>query len=119
MERAFQQRSQRNAFACRNLTGFVVGVFELPLLLQSVLAATAASAAVDIDVYAPKASGENGNEGQAAAEYSSAPQASRSTRASRWSGALQIGDASWRVKTSPIVPLWCPKQRTRAETRVR
>jgi diguanylate cyclase (GGDEF)-like protein len=89
----------------RNLTGFVVGVFELPQLLQSVLAATAGSAAVDIDVYAPKASGDGGNEDQAVAEYSSAPQTSWSTRASaggpRWSGALQIGDASWRVVATP------------------
>jgi diguanylate cyclase (GGDEF)-like protein len=89
----------------RNLSGFVVGVFELPQLLQSVLAATAEVAVVDIDVYAPKASGDAGNEDQAAAEYSSAPLASRSTRASvagpRWSGALRIGDVSWRVVATP------------------
>jgi diguanylate cyclase (GGDEF)-like protein len=91
----------------RNLTGFVVGVFELPQLLQSVLAATAGSDAVDIDVYSPKAGGDRGSEGQVAAEYSSAPQASRATRAPgsglRWSGELQIGDANWQVVATPAV----------------
>jgi diguanylate cyclase (GGDEF)-like protein len=90
----------------RNLMGFVVGVFEVPQLLQSVLA-TAGSAAIDINVYSPKAAGATRNEDQEPAEYSSAPETSQSTAAAaagpRWSGALQIGDASWKVVATPAV----------------
>jgi diguanylate cyclase (GGDEF)-like protein len=88
----------------RNLMGFVVGVFEVPQLLQSVLATTG-SAAIDINVYSSKAGGDAGNEDPAAAEYSSAPQDLRSTAAAaagpRWSGALQVGDANWKVVATP------------------
>jgi diguanylate cyclase (GGDEF)-like protein len=89
----------------RNLAGFVVGVFELPQLLQSVLAAAAGPAAIDISVYSPKAMGDAGNEDPVAAEYSSVQQTPRSTAmfaaGPRWSGALQIGDASWKVVATP------------------
>jgi diguanylate cyclase (GGDEF)-like protein len=88
----------------RNLSGFVVGVFELPQLLQSVIAATAASTAIDISVYAPQAGGTAG-EDQAVPDYSSAPPTSPPTLASaagsQWSGALVIGDANWRVLATP------------------
>jgi diguanylate cyclase (GGDEF)-like protein len=88
----------------RNLSGFVVGIFELPQLLQSVIAATAASSAIDISVYAPQAGGNTG-EVAAVPDYSSAPQTSPPTAApaaaSQWSGALVIGDASWRVLAAP------------------
>jgi diguanylate cyclase (GGDEF)-like protein len=89
----------------RNLSGFVIGVFELPQLLQSVLAASAASTAIDVSVYAPPAAGNTGDEDAAVPEYSSAPQPSPPTKVSaapsQWSGALMIGDASWRVKATP------------------
>ena len=89
----------------RNLSGFVVGIFELPQLLQSVLDAAAASDAVDIRVYAP-AEGDNlGTADQAVPDFSSVPQTSPRTEASaaeaQWSGALVIGDASWRVLATP------------------
>jgi diguanylate cyclase (GGDEF)-like protein len=89
----------------RNLSGFVVGIFELPQLLQSVMAATASSTAIDISVYAPQAGGDAASEDQTIPDYSSAPRTSQPTGApasgSQWSGALLIADASWRVLATP------------------
>jgi diguanylate cyclase (GGDEF)-like protein len=85
----------------RNLSGFVIGVFELPQLLQSVLSASAASSAIDVRVYAPQADGLTGNEDLAVPDYSSAPQTSSAAAPAQWSGALTIGDASWRVEAVP------------------
>jgi diguanylate cyclase (GGDEF)-like protein len=89
----------------RNLSGFVVGIFELPQLLQSVITATAASTAIDISVYAPQAGGDAASEDQAVPDYSSASRTSQPTAASasgpQWFGALSIADASWRVLATP------------------
>jgi diguanylate cyclase (GGDEF)-like protein len=89
----------------RNLSGFVVGIFELPQLLRSVLDAAAASNAIDIRVYAPTAGDDIGAANQAVPDFSSAPQNLPLTEASaaesQWSGALEIGDASWRVLATP------------------
>jgi diguanylate cyclase (GGDEF)-like protein len=89
----------------RNLSGFVVGIFELPQLLQSVLDAAAASNAIDIRVYAPDVGDNIGTANQAVPDFSSAPQtlpqAQTSAAESQWSGALVIGDASWRVLATP------------------
>jgi diguanylate cyclase (GGDEF)-like protein len=91
----------------RNLSGFVVGIFELPQLLQSVLAATAASTAIDISVHAPQAGGNGWGDDGVVPDYSSAPQPSPLSRVSapgqRWSSALQIGDASWQVLATPSI----------------
>jgi len=83
----------------RNLTGFVVAIFGLPPLLQSIRTTTAASPAVNIDVYPPEV-----RPGQVA-DFSTERQRSGSmaisARAPQWSGALKIGDASWRVRATP------------------
>lgn len=84
----------------RNLAGFVVGVFDLPLLLQSIRATTAASPAVAISVYAA---------GMVTAETVPDFSSERLTpalkqylaKAPQWSGALNIGDASWQVRAAP------------------
>jgi diguanylate cyclase (GGDEF)-like protein len=86
----------------RNVTGFVVAVFNLPALLQSIRTTTAASPAVRIDVYPPDA----GNETEAAAvDFSSEQRQAGSIQAQvkgpHWSGILRIGDANWRVRATP------------------
>lgn len=83
----------------RNLAGFVVVVFDLPLLLHSIRATTAASPAVAVSVYPGGASAED------APDFSSGrlPPASKLylAKAPQWSGALNIGDASWQVRAAP------------------
>jgi diguanylate cyclase (GGDEF)-like protein len=87
----------------RNVTGFIVAVFNLQPLLHSIRTTTAASPAVRIDVYPPDAAGI----GQAAgvAEFSSEPRQPGSmpvpVTAPHWSGTLKIGDANWQVRATP------------------
>ncbi len=87
----------------RNLAGFVIGIFDLPLLLQSIRARTAASPAVGINVYPPHA--DESAEHQPAPDFSSGgdapPQAASS--GPTWSGTLRIGDTSWPVRVFPAV----------------
>jgi diguanylate cyclase (GGDEF)-like protein len=87
----------------RNLAGFVVGIFDLPLLLQAIRATTAASPAVSIDVYPPDTGGRPQN--QFAPDFSSerlTPQSMRAlAKGPLWSGILRIGDANWHVRAAP------------------
>jgi diguanylate cyclase (GGDEF)-like protein len=83
----------------RNLAGFVVGVFDLPLLLQSIRTTTAASPAVAVNVYHGGATAED------APDFSSGQLTPASkpylAKPPQWSGALNIGDASWQVRAAP------------------
>jgi diguanylate cyclase (GGDEF)-like protein len=89
----------------RNLAGYVVGIFDLAQLLQSVRAATAASSDIAINVYPPDLGRSAGPEHRSVPDYSSAPRTLQSTQAfetgPRWSGALRIGDANWQVQAIP------------------
>ena len=89
----------------RNLVGYVVGIFDLPQLLQSVRMATAASSAIAINAYPPDADLRAGPQHFPVPGYSSAPQTSQSMQAfatgPRWSGALRIGDTNWQVQAIP------------------
>ena len=87
----------------RNLAGFVVGIFDLEHLLQSIWTGTAASSGIVINAYPP---GLDGNaEHQPVPDFSSAPPTAQSKRAfaeePRWSGTLRIGDANWQVQAIP------------------
>ncbi|MET4719105.1 diguanylate cyclase (GGDEF)-like protein [Bradyrhizobium japonicum] len=88
----------------RNLAGFVVGVFDLPLLIQSIRVTTGASPAVSVNVY-PPFTGQIVSLEQALPDYSSAaasPQSMRDVaRALHWSGSLKIGDTDWQVRAMP------------------
>ncbi len=87
----------------RNLAGFVVGVFNLRLLLESIRTTTAATPAVSINVY-PSDMGRSAEpENKFVPDFSSGPGASQSAFADRaqWSGTLKIGDASWHVRVTP------------------
>jgi diguanylate cyclase (GGDEF)-like protein len=89
----------------RNLTGYVVGIFEMAQLLQSIQTAAAASTAIAINTYPPDLGRSAGPQYRSVPDYSSAPQTSRSMQAfatgTRWSGALRIGDANWQVQAIP------------------
>jgi diguanylate cyclase (GGDEF)-like protein len=87
----------------RNLAGFVVAIFDLPLLVQSIRTTTAASPAVSINIY-PPAADQPGQ--QPLADFSSERQTPESMRAfaeaPHWSGVLSIGDAGWQVQAAPV-----------------
>ncbi|MFT4118883.1 putative bifunctional diguanylate cyclase/phosphodiesterase [Bradyrhizobium sp.] len=87
----------------RNLSGYVIGIFDLPLLMQAIRANAGANLAVSVNVY-PPASGQAGAD-DALPDYSSAAAAPQSMRAVarrlHWSGVLRIGDAGWRVRAMP------------------
>lgn len=91
----------------RNLVGFVVGVFDLPLSLQSIRTTSAASAAVSIDVYPLDTGHSVRPEDRSAPDFSSEPRTPQSMLAlmkgPHWSGTLKLGDASWRVLATPAV----------------
>ena len=83
----------------RNLVGFVVGVFDLPLLLQSIRTTTAASPAVVFSVYP---GGANANDAPDFSSERLTPALRQyMAKAPHWSGALNIGDATWHVRAAP------------------
>ncbi|WFU28855.1 EAL domain-containing protein [Bradyrhizobium sp. CB1717] len=88
----------------RNLAGFVVGVFDLPLLIQSIRVTTGASPAVSVNVY-PPFTGQIVSLEDMLPDYSSAataPQSMRDVaRTLHWSGGLKIGDTDWQVRAMP------------------
>jgi diguanylate cyclase (GGDEF)-like protein len=89
----------------RNLAGYVLGIFDLAHLLQSVRTATAASSAIVIHAYPPDLETNAGPGHQPAPDYSSAPPTVQTVRAfakgPKWSGLLRIGDANWHVQAIP------------------
>ncbi|WP_247989071.1 EAL domain-containing protein [Bradyrhizobium sp. 186] len=88
----------------RNLAGFVVGIFDLPLLMQSIRVTTGASPAVSVNVY-PPFTGRIVSMEHALPDYSSAATAPQSMRdvaqGLHWSGQLKIGDTDWQVRAMP------------------
>ena len=89
----------------RNLAGFVIGMFDLPELLQSIRAAAAASSAIVINAYPPNSKKNVGLQHQPVPDYSSTLPTAQMKRAfakgPRWSGTLKIGDANWQVQAIP------------------
>jgi diguanylate cyclase (GGDEF)-like protein len=85
----------------RNLAGFVVGIFDLAHLLQSIWTVTASASGIIINTYPPDLNTNAESEHQPVPDFSSAPQTARSREAfakqPRWSGTLKIGDANWQV----------------------
>ena len=89
----------------RNLSGYVVGIFDLAQLLQSIRTAAAASSAIVVAAYPPDLGRSAGAQYRSIPDYSSVPQTPQSIKAfatgPRWSGALRIGDANWQVQAIP------------------
>ena len=88
----------------RNLAGYVIGVFDLPLLMQDIRVTTGASPAISMNVY-PPFTGQITSLEQVLPDYSSAPTAPQSMRdvgqRMHWSGHLRIGDTDWQVRAMP------------------
>jgi diguanylate cyclase (GGDEF)-like protein len=91
----------------RNLAGFVVGIFDLPLLLQSIRDTTGASPAVAVNLYPPYAGFHASADNPSVPDFSSERQTPESIRAfamgPHWSAALRIGDTSWPVLAAPAM----------------
>jgi diguanylate cyclase (GGDEF)-like protein len=91
----------------RNLTGYVIGIFDLAQLLQSIRTASAASSAIAINAYPPEMGRSAGPEHRSVPDYSSAQQTPAAMEAfaaeTQWTGALRIGDANWQVRAVPAV----------------
>ncbi|MDE2470725.1 MAG: EAL domain-containing protein [Bradyrhizobium sp.] len=83
----------------RNLAGFVVGVFDLAQLLQSIRNADAANPAVSISVYPPG----TGRLAQRDAPDFSSVQRTREPGDLQWWTTLRIGDANWRLLATPAI----------------
>jgi diguanylate cyclase (GGDEF)-like protein len=88
----------------RNLAGYVVGVFDLPLLMQAIRVTTGANPAISVNVYPPFTARIVSLE-DALPDYASAsssPQSMRDVaRGLHWSGHLKIGDTDWQVRAMP------------------
>jgi diguanylate cyclase (GGDEF)-like protein len=88
----------------RNLAGYIVGVFDLPLLMRSVRVTTGASPAVSVNIY-PPFTGRIVSMEHALPDFASsdaAPQSMREVAQGRhWSGILRIGDSDWQVRAMP------------------
>ncbi|MDB5504177.1 MAG: Periplasmic sensor diguanylate cyclase/phosphodiesterase [Tardiphaga sp.] len=91
----------------RNLAGFVVGIFNLPQLLQTIRTATAATPAIDVSVYAPGTNHIAGRKDLPLPDFASERQIPRSrstfAKGQEWAGTLRIGDTSWPVQATPAV----------------
>ena len=90
----------------RNLAGYVVGVFDLPLLMQAIRVTTGANPAVSINIYPPFMARIVSLE-QAMPDFASAPTAPQSVRDvaqhRHWAGHLRIGDTDWQVRAMPTI----------------
>ncbi|MEH2487933.1 bifunctional diguanylate cyclase/phosphodiesterase [Bradyrhizobium sp. AZCC 2230] len=88
----------------RNLAGYVVGAFDLPLLMQAIRVTTGANPAVSVNVY-PPFTGRIVSLEETLPDYSSAsssPQSMRDVaRGRHWAGHLRIGDTDWQVRAMP------------------
>ncbi|MBR0846269.1 EAL domain-containing protein [Bradyrhizobium diazoefficiens] len=88
----------------RNLTGYVVGIFDLPLLMQSIRVTRGANPAISVNIYPPFTARIVSLE-EALPDYASAATAPRSmrdvARGLHWSGSLRIGDEDWQVRSIP------------------
>jgi diguanylate cyclase (GGDEF)-like protein len=89
----------------RNLAGFVVAIFNLPTMLQSIRTTTAASPAVSVDIYPPETLSSGRGEG--VPDFSSERRPSGAmpvaVRGPHWSGVLRVGDVNWQVRAAPAV----------------
>jgi diguanylate cyclase (GGDEF)-like protein len=88
----------------RNLAGYVVGVFDLPLLMQAIRVTTGANPAISVNVYPPFTARIVSLE-EAVPDFASAPAAPQSmrdvARGRHWAGHLRIGDTDWQVRAMP------------------
>ena len=83
-----------------SVSGFVVGIFDLPPLLQSIRARTAASPAVGIEVYPPVVEDGTDAINPTVADFSSGGEGERPQPP--WTATLKLGDSAWPVQAYPV-----------------
>jgi diguanylate cyclase (GGDEF)-like protein len=87
----------------RNISGFVIGIFDLPQLLQAIRAKAAANPAISISVYPPSsAAASEKPESWGAPDFTSDPRM-RLSKGAYWSTSLQIGNTYWRLAAAPAI----------------
>jgi diguanylate cyclase (GGDEF)-like protein len=86
----------------RNLNGFVVGIFDLPLLVQAIRESSRALSAIAIEVYPPQTMREATLETTAVPDFSSHAHAGGAKAAASWSTTLKIGDTSWQLRAASV-----------------
>jgi len=86
----------------RNLNGFVIGIFDLPLLVQAIRSTSQAPSVIAIDVYPPRTMLEAALATAAVPDFSSDPRNQGLKKAPYWSSALKIGDTSWQLRAAPV-----------------
>ncbi|MGP0093886.1 MAG: putative bifunctional diguanylate cyclase/phosphodiesterase [Xanthobacteraceae bacterium] len=89
----------------RNIAGFIIGLFELPQLLEAVVAPIASSR-INVDIYSA-ASGLDtlsirGSEPGLSAVSLAKRRPTASSADPRWTGTLKVGDASWTLSATPV-----------------
>jgi diguanylate cyclase (GGDEF)-like protein len=89
----------------RNIDGFIVGIFELTRLLETILSTTPASSGVNLDIYAPDVDVDVLLVRQPLFRLSSTSLDKQPidgpTAGPHWSGTLKIGDATWKTLSTP------------------
>ncbi len=86
----------------RNLTGFVIGIFDLPQLVKAVRTASQTLSAIAIDVYPPQTMTEAAHETTAVPDFSSHASHAGVRTGAPWWATLKIGDTAWRLRAAPI-----------------
>jgi diguanylate cyclase (GGDEF)-like protein len=87
----------------RNLSGFVVGIFDLRQLLQSIRAKAAANPAVSLSVYPPSSEAASAKpESWGPPDFTSEARM-RPSGSVLWSTMLRIGDTNWRLVAAPAI----------------
>ena len=87
----------------RNLSGFVVGIFDLRQLLQSIRANAAANLAVSLSVYPPSSAvASERPESWGTPDFTSEARM-RLSRSVLWSTMLRIGSSNWRLAAAPAI----------------
>jgi diguanylate cyclase (GGDEF)-like protein len=89
----------------RNISGFISGVFELARLLDTIIATTAPSSGVDLQIYSADGSlaaqSINGGASASSTSWLREKLLDAVAPGPRWSGTLRIGDADWRLSSTP------------------
>jgi diguanylate cyclase (GGDEF)-like protein len=86
----------------RNLNGFVVGIFDLPLLVQAIRESNQSLSAIAIDVFPPQTMRDATLETTAVPDFSSHAHEVGAKAAASWSTTLKIGDTLWQLRAAPV-----------------
>jgi diguanylate cyclase (GGDEF)-like protein len=90
----------------RNIAGFILGMFDLERLLESVLSTTPTSSGVNLDIYSPDADVDQPSIYQSLFRLSSTSLKEHliegTTVEPKWPSTLRIGDATWKTLSTPM-----------------